>query len=248
MVSPGPVRLRLPAGRKPLPVPAMAGSGTRWGRIGTGRLGLWWKSLLHDYAEACKDVALGVKQRPGKAGMYLSLLAGATICSFKVPCDTSFESSLLEASGSLLLLSPWVRNGGSEGHVQRLLKLRNQGQLRYQSLVFFALMYQAPFDVETDLYQAHCKYLKPRWMEFPGRVLDVGFLGRWWVLRSKMRDSDINEEEFKYLPEHLRAISSQNLHSEANEKLFDEKYKPVILTKLQIEQAEKEEQRSPQRA
>ncbi|XP_074917332.1 mitochondrial import inner membrane translocase subunit Tim29 [Chelonoidis abingdonii] len=224
----------------------MAGGGAAGsGSVSRGRLGLWCRSLLQDYADACRDVALGVKERPGKAGLYLSLLAGATICSLHVPCDASFESSLLEASGALLLLSPWVRNGTSEGHVQRLMKLRNQGRLRYQSLVFFSLVYQAPFDAEVALYQAHCKHLKPRWMDFPARTLDVGFLGRWWVLSSKMKDSDINEEEFKHLPEHLRTISSRNLHSAANEKLFEEKYKPVILTEEQIERAEKEEQQQP---
>ncbi|XP_039370068.1 mitochondrial import inner membrane translocase subunit Tim29 [Mauremys reevesii] len=246
MVSPGPGPSPSPGRMETTSGPGserpMAGSGSRWQRIGTGRLGLWCRSLLQDYADACRDVALGVKEQPGKAGLYLSLLAGATVCSLHVPCDASFESSLLEASGALLLLSPWVRNGRSEGHVQRLMKLRNQGRLRYQSLVFFSLVYQAPFDAEAALYQAHCKHLKPRWTDFPARILDVGFLGRWWVLSSKMKDSDINEEEFKHLPEHLRTISSRNLHSAANEKLFDEKYKPVILTEEQIERAEKEQQ------
>ncbi|TFJ98345.1 28S ribosomal protein S18b, mitochondrial [Platysternon megacephalum] len=162
------------------------------------------------------------------------------------PPSATSTSPATPPSGTLLLLSPWIRNGGSEGHVQRLTKLRNQGRLRYQSLVFFSLVYQAPFDAEAALYQAHCKHLKPRWTDFPTRILDVGFLGRWWVLNSKMKDSDINEEEFKYLPEHLRTISSRNLHSAANEKLFDEKYKPVILTEEQIERAEKEEQQQQQ--
>ncbi|XP_034997162.1 mitochondrial import inner membrane translocase subunit Tim29 [Zootoca vivipara] len=211
-----------------------------WGRFRTGRIASWCKSLLHDYAEACKEVVLGVRQRPGKAGLYLSLLAGAVGCSLHSPCESSFEASLLEASGTLLLLSPWTRSSSSEGHVQRLTKLRNRGQLRFQSLLFFALMYEAPFDAGADLYQVHCKYLKPRWMEVPSQVLDVGFWGRWWVLHSKMRDPDINEEEFQHLPEHLRTISFHNLHSEANEKLFDEKYKPVVLTEEQIQQTERE--------
>uniref|UniRef100_K7F9N3 Translocase of inner mitochondrial membrane 29 n=1 Tax=Pelodiscus sinensis TaxID=13735 RepID=K7F9N3_PELSI len=210
------------------------GPSARWSPGAGGLPGwLWCRSLLHDYADACRDVALGARERPGKAGLYLSLLAGATVCSLKVPCEPSFEASLLEAAGTLLLLSPWVRNGGAEGHVQRLMKLRNQGQLRYQSLVFFSLVYQAPFDAEAALYQAHCKHLQPRWTEFPGRILDVGFLGRWWVLSLKMKDPDINEEEFKYLPGHLRTISAKSLRSEANEKLFEEKYKPVILTEEQ---------------
>ncbi|XP_061439411.1 mitochondrial import inner membrane translocase subunit Tim29 [Rhineura floridana] len=211
-----------------------------WERLRSGRLASWWKSLLHDYAEACKEVALGVRQRPGKAGFYVSLLAGAVGCCLHSPCEASFEASLLEASGALLLLSPWTRSSKSEGHVQRLLKLRNRGQLRFQSLLFFALVYEAPFDAGADLYRVHCKYLKPQWTEFSSHVIDVGFWGRWWILHSKLRDLDINDEEFQYLPDHLRTVSFHNLHSEANEKLFDEKYKPVVLTEKQIQQTERE--------
>ncbi|XP_044275245.1 mitochondrial import inner membrane translocase subunit Tim29 [Varanus komodoensis] len=212
------------------------------GRLRTGRLASWWKSLLHDYAEACKEVAQSVRQRPGKAGLYISLLAGAVGCSLHSPCEESFETSLLEASGTLLLLSPWTRSASSEGHVQRLMKLRNRGQLRFQSLFFFSLVYEAPFDVGVDLYQVHCKYLKPCWTDFPSQVLDVGFWGRWWVLHTKMQDSDINDEEFQHLPEHLRTVSFHNLHSEANEKLFEEKYKPVVLTEQQTQQVKRENQ------
>uniref|UniRef100_A0A8C4KEC9 Translocase of inner mitochondrial membrane 29 n=2 Tax=Dromaius novaehollandiae TaxID=8790 RepID=A0A8C4KEC9_DRONO len=149
------------------------------------------------------------------------------------------------AAGSLLLLSPWTRSGVSEGHVQRLLRLRDRGQLRYRNLVFFALVYEAPFDAEAALYLARCRYLQPRWRELPGRLLDVGFWGRWWVLRARMRDCDVNEEEFRRLPERLRAVSYHHLHSEANERLFEEKYKPVVLTEEQIERAEKELPPSP---
>lgn len=195
---------------------------------------------MHDYAEACRETALGVRQRPGKAGLYLSLLAGAVGCGLRSPCEESFEASLLEASGTLLLLSPWTRSRRAEGHVQRLLELRNRGQLRFQSLVFLSLLYEAPQDADSDLYQAHCQYLKPRWADFPGQLLDVGFWGRWWVLHSKMRDPDINEQEFQHLPPHLRVLSSQHLHSEANERLFQERYKPVVLTQDQIQGEEEE--------
>ncbi|KAG8130109.1 putative C19orf52-like protein [Naja naja] len=203
---------------------------------------LWWKSLLHDYAEACREVAQGIRQRPVKAGLYLSLLAGAVSCSLRNPSEASFDSSLLEASGTLLLLSPWTRSSSSEKHTQRLMVLRNRGQLRVQNLAFFSLLYEAPYDAGADLYQAHCKYLKPRWTDFPSLVLDVGFWGRWWVLHSRMQNSDINNEEFQYLPGHLKTISFNDLHSETNEKLFDEKYKAVILTEEQIQEADRENQ------
>ncbi|XP_062454451.1 mitochondrial import inner membrane translocase subunit Tim29 [Rhea pennata] len=216
------------------------GSGGIWGRIVGSRAGRWWRALLQDYAEAAREVAHGARRRPGRAAGCLALVAGVAACGAAVPGAGTFEAALLEAAGSLLLLSPRTRSGVAEGHVQHLLRLRDGGRLRYRDLVLLAVVYEAPFDAQAGLYAARCRYLQPRWRELPGRVLDVGFCGRWWVLHAKMRDCDINEEEFRFLPEHLRAVSFHHLHSEANEKLFEEKYKPVVLTEEQIERAEKE--------
>ncbi|XP_072255674.1 mitochondrial import inner membrane translocase subunit Tim29 [Pyxicephalus adspersus] len=200
-----------------------------WERMKNKKFVVWTKSLLHDYREACKDIVVGAKERPGKAAFYISLLAGIGVCSSKAPTEDSFQSSLLEASSDLLLLSPWTRNGKSDQHIQRLMELGNEGRLRYINFTIFSLMYEAPYDGECDLYSTQCSHLKPRWTEFPNRVLDVGFFGRWWLLQNKMNDFDINEEEFVYLPEHMRTISYNDLHSEENEKLYESKYIPVVM-------------------
>ncbi|XP_038626638.1 mitochondrial import inner membrane translocase subunit Tim29 [Tachyglossus aculeatus] len=208
-----------------------------WGRLRGSRVGVWCRDLLLDYAEACRDMAKAARERPGRAGVYATLVGGAALCSLQAPSESSFEVALLDASGTLLVLSPMTRNKAAEDHVQRLLWLRNRGQWRYLNLVFCSLLYEAPFAREAQLYQAQCDHLAPRWLEFPGRLLDVGFLGRWWTLDAKMKDFDINEEEFRHLPAHLREISPRQLRAEANERLYDEKYKPVILTDDQISQA-----------
>nr|CAD7601450.1 unnamed protein product [Timema genevievae] len=46
------------------------------------------------------------------------------------------------------------------------------------------------------IYSSQCDYLKPRFTELTDRVLDVGFLGRWWILHNIMRDFDVNPIEF----------------------------------------------------
>lgn len=38
------------------------------------------------------------------------------------------------------------------------------------------------------------------------------------------------DDEFLHLPAHLRVVAPHQLHSEAKEKLFEEKYKPIVLT------------------
>ncbi|NXG42788.1 TIM29 translocase, partial [Psilopogon haemacephalus] len=56
-------------------------------------------------------------------------------------------------------------------------------------------------------------YLRPRWRELPSRLLDLGFCGRWWVLGARLRDCDVNEEEFRELPPRLRRLRPEELRS-----------------------------------
>ncbi|NXR79721.1 TIM29 translocase, partial [Pycnonotus jocosus] len=67
-----------------------------------------------------------------------------------------------------------------------------------------------PHGSEPALYSARCPHLRPRL----GELLDVGFLGRWWMLEEALRDFDINEEEFGHLPERLRRLERRELRSE----------------------------------
>ncbi|KAM5189998.1 mitochondrial import inner membrane translocase subunit Tim29 [Callospermophilus lateralis] len=206
------------------------------------RLGDWARALLRDYAEACRDAVAAARARPGRAAVYMGLLGGAAACCALAPSEEAFEEALLDASGTLLLLAPATRNRDSESFLQRLLWLRGRGRLRHVNLGFCSLVYEAPFDSQASLYQARCRYLQPRWVDFPGRILDVGFVGHWWILSTRMRDCDINDDEFLHLPAHLRVVGPHQLHSEANERLFDEKYQPVVLTDDQVDQALWEEQ------
>ncbi|XP_069858347.1 mitochondrial import inner membrane translocase subunit Tim29 [Dipodomys merriami] len=207
-----------------------------------GRLGAWARALVRDYTEACRDAAAAARARPGCAALYVGLLGGAATCCALAPGEEAFEEALLDASGSLLLLAPATRNRHSETFVQRLLWLRGRGRLRHVNLGLCSLVYEAPFDAQASLYQARCRYLQPRWVDFPGRILDVGFAGRWWILGTRMRDCDVNDDEFLHLPAHLRVVGRNHLHSEANERLFDEKYRAVVLTDDQVDQALWEEQ------
>ncbi|NWI05903.1 TIM29 translocase, partial [Tichodroma muraria] len=62
-----------------------------------------------------------------------------------------------------------------------------------------------PHGSDPALYAARCPHLRPPGWRL-GEPLDLGFLGRWWLLEAALRDSDINEEEFGHLPEPLRRL------------------------------------------
>ncbi|XP_073691435.1 mitochondrial import inner membrane translocase subunit Tim29 [Garra rufa] len=204
--------------------------GTRWQRLVNSRAGVWCRSLLGDYKEACREAVLGARERPLKASVYFGLLGGMYACYYTNPDDASFETSLLETSNRLALLSPWIRSGTSDGHIQTLVKLRNEGRLRYASLGVASLTYFTDYDSESSLYEARCSAISVPWSELPKRLLDVGFAGRWWMLDRKMKDFDINEEEFKHLPPALVAtVPPSPQITEKNEQLHQESWKAVVM-------------------
>lgn len=212
----------------PAPAPAPVPAG-RWERLKNSKAGVWCRSLLSDYKEACKEIVVGARDRPLKASVYMGLLGGAYACFTTKPDQSSFQAALLDRSNQLGLLSPWIRNGSSDLHVQNLVKLRNQGCLHHLSLGLFSLVYSSDNDTDSALYEARCSNLSVPWRELPNRVLDVGFVGRWWVLEKKMEDFDVNEAEYKHLPAHMQATLPPSVQEvERNEKLHKESWLPIL--------------------
>ncbi len=66
-------------------------------------------------------------------------------------------------------------------------------------------MWRDRFSDQVGAFTATCEYTKPRFLETLGlwrsdsRLVDIGFLGRWWILEKKMHDCDINEDEWDEL-------------------------------------------------
>ncbi|XP_072298380.1 mitochondrial import inner membrane translocase subunit Tim29 [Eucyclogobius newberryi] len=213
----------------PAPAPAPAPAG-RWERLKQSKAAVWCRGLLSDYKEACREVVVGARDHPLKASVYMGLLGGTYACFYTKPDQSSFQSALLDRSNQLALLSPWIRNGTSDLHVQNLVTLRNQGRLRHLNLGFVSLVYNADFDPQSALYEATCSNLSVPWRELPERVLDVGFAGRWWILDKKMEDFDVNEAEYKHLPPHMQVTAPPSVQEvERNEKLHKDSWLPIMV-------------------
>jgi hypothetical protein len=72
-----------------------------------------------------------------------------------------------------------------------------KGVLRHQSLGVFSVMWNDKENEETGVFSTNCQYIKPRWTEIVrDRIVDVGFVGQWWLLEKNMRDFDINPSEW----------------------------------------------------
>ncbi|XP_061557543.1 mitochondrial import inner membrane translocase subunit Tim29 isoform X1 [Phycodurus eques] len=211
-------------------------SKSRWEKLKNSKAGVWSCSLTSDYKEACLAMVVGIREHLVKSSIYMTMLGGAFIGFFSKPDYSSFEVALLECSNQLCLLSSWVRNATSDSHVQSLLKLRNEGRLRHVNLGMLSLVHCVDHTPDSTLYEAQCSSLSVLWREFPRCVMDVGFAGHWWILDSKMTNYDVNEDEFMYLPVHMRLASPATVQVvKSNERLHKESW---FALKLEAEEKE----------
>ena len=91
----------------------------------------------------------------------------------------------------------FIRNPMSEKYVTWVEQCYNEGIIRRLNLGIVSLMWLDNFDSTTAVYKATCPYLKPRFVTFYQRIIDIGFVDKWWFLEQKMKNYDINEAEFQ---------------------------------------------------
>lgn len=72
-------------------------------------------------------------------------------------------------------------------------KANNQGLLRTLNLGVFSLLWVHDYDAALGVYKATCTYTQPDYLNFKRRIIDVGFLDKWWKLNQFMINYDVNE-------------------------------------------------------
>ncbi|XP_046481463.1 mitochondrial import inner membrane translocase subunit Tim29 [Neodiprion pinetum] len=157
----------------------------------------YWKNLFIDYRDVAKDVAQGCKDRPIRASIYFSLLGSVYYFSRHNPSPDSYRNMLIEESNKMMMVGEPIRNRQSVRHLKSIEQCFNEGIIRRLSLGIVSFIWLDNYDKECAYYKATCSYLKPQYLGFHHRIVDIGFMDKWWLLEDKMTDFDINEEEFK---------------------------------------------------
>jgi len=161
------------------------------------KLRLYFKFLYNDYREVFIETIADARARPGRAAMYLSILGGLGYCVATNPTARSYISEITKLDTELSFIHKNVRNPRAERYLHGLRKMQMAGVIRYQSLGIFTFVWRDNEDKGNGIYHSSCKYIKPRWTEiFTERFIDVGFLGKWWLLLDNMKDYDVNPEEW----------------------------------------------------
>ncbi|XP_014291699.1 mitochondrial import inner membrane translocase subunit Tim29 [Halyomorpha halys] len=156
----------------------------------------YWKNLLHDYAEVIKDTAISAKQQPLKSGALLTVLGIGTYCVKNNPDEISYRDAVISYSEDMMFVGPLVRNPKTVKYLKDLEKSYNEGTIRRLSFGLFSLIWKDDYNDCLGIYKSQCKYLGVPVYRFHERIVDFGFLNKWFYLDKYMEDFDVNPEEW----------------------------------------------------
>lgn len=159
----------------------------------------YWKNLCMDYKEVVTETAQSAWQKPIKATFICSGLGFIAFCAHKNPDEWTFRDKFLFYSNEMTLIGESVCNPQAVSHLKFLEMSYNMGVIRTLSLGIINFIWISDYDKSSGLYQAHCDYLEPKFLNFHERIVDIGFLGEWWILQRTMKDFDVNPLEFENL-------------------------------------------------
>lgn len=158
--------------------------------------GSYWKALFRDYRDVTIDIFKFARDKPIRASAIGGVAASLVYCSKRNPDDTAFMNQLRLHNATLVLVSDECRSPVSSQYVTFLERCHNEGILRRLNIGVASVLWLDNFDRAVCLYKATCKHTKYDLLTWHDRVIDIGFLDKWWKLEKAMEDYDINDTSF----------------------------------------------------
>ena len=137
------------------------------------------------------------KEKPLKASIITTIGASCLYMNRHNPDEHSFRDNFVRLNQDLLTVPDFIRRPESERFQNELNKMENQNIIRRWNFILFSVMWRDDFDDKCGHFAAKCEYMQPTYLErLQNRLIDVGFLDRWWISEKKMIECDINPDEW----------------------------------------------------
>lgn len=156
------------------------------------RLLLYGKGLILDYRDVLIDVGKYIKEKPVRSSIYAGLGATIVYCFKHNPSESDFLEQFRLHNTNMILVDKSCHNPISSEQLIFLERCYNQKIVRRLSIGVCSFLWINDYDRALGLYKATCKYTKPDYLSWHKRIVDIGFLGKWWKIDEKMHDYDVN--------------------------------------------------------
>lgn len=156
----------------------------------------YWRGVFGDYREALIEVRQSAQKKPGKAVAMTSTALTLLYLNRHNPNERSFRDQFILYNQELMMVPRSIRNKESEKQQDSIARCYNQGLIRRWNLGIFSIMWRDNFSDDCGLAASQCSYLKPGYLGFKDRIVDIGILDRWLIMNEKMKDFDISLDEW----------------------------------------------------
>lgn len=155
---------------------------------------LYWRQLARDYGEVFVSIVRFGRTHPVRSALYGAAGAGVYQCVERNPTEVDYVRELRQRTGDVVQVAESCQRRETREYLRTIEQRLNRGELRHQSLGVASLLWHDDYDAGLALFKATCGYTRPPWRTWHERIVDVGFCGRWWMLREKLKDYDVAEE------------------------------------------------------
>ena len=149
-----------------------------------------------DYREALREVTDYGRRKPVKATFLSSLLGLGLYANRTNPDEKSYRETFIQNCQDLSQVGDPVRSDPAGRLHDYVARAYNAGLLRRLDLVVCSLIWVDNQDKAMGVYSAQCQYLQPTWTDMRYRIVDVGFMGNWWISSRKMEEYDVDTREW----------------------------------------------------
>jgi len=166
-----------------------------------GRIEKWkdyWLGVGRDYKEATREVITNSQAKPIKTICFLGTAGFLGYCMKTNPDVRDYQSNFTQNGLDLLLISDTIRNSRTENLHNYVSRAENANLIRRSNYGLFSVIWIDDYSEDLGLFAAQCEYLKPSLTDIRSRMVDIGFLGRWWISSKKMEECDVNAEEWDH--------------------------------------------------
>merc|ERR1712133_123438 len=138
--------------------------------------GNYWAGIAQDYKEVCVDIVKDSYKYPTKAAFYYSLIAGGTYAFIQNPDEREFRNQLVLHMHQNAMIGSKIRNEAVDQHLRYIADCLNHDLIRRWSFGLFSIIWVDNYGKECANFKTQCDWLKPRYLTFHERIMDVGFV------------------------------------------------------------------------
>lgn len=153
----------------------------------------YWKNLYRDYQDVAKGVVEQAKERPIRSSLYGITAVATYYCAKHNPTQSDFLEQFRKYNTDMILVDESCQRPETAQFFKFIEQASNQGLLRTLNLGVVSLLWVHDYDQALGIYKAVCTYTQPDYLKFQERIVDIGFLDKWWKLEKIMVDYDVNE-------------------------------------------------------